>query len=176
MAKLVREVEATVRPLVAKKENQLVVECPADIGVMRADQTKVRQVLFNLISNAAKFTEKGVIKLIVKREDVRRNDEAGQLAESYVSRLTFHVQDTGIGMTPDQLAKLFQAFTQADTSTHAKYGGTGLGLAISKKFCQMMGGDITVTSEPGKGSAFAVMLPTVVGDGRLTGRSAGAAP
>ena len=162
VAKLVGEVEATVQPLVAKKANRLEVECPADIGTMRADQTKVRQVLFNLISNAAKFTEKGVVRLSVMREDVKREKALLTVeGDNHASRITFHVSDTGIGMTPEQLGRLFQAFSQADNSTSRKYGGTGLGLAISKKFCQMMGGDLTVASEYGTGSTFTVSLPVV---------------
>jgi PAS domain S-box-containing protein len=164
VAKLVVEVSATVQPLVTKNGNRLEVQCPADLGSMRADVTKVRQTLFNLLSNAAKFTEKGLIRLSVKREDVKRNDATAAAEIPDVSRFTFHVQDTGIGMTPDQLSKLFEAFQQADASTTRKFGGTGLGLAISRKFCQMMGGDITVTSEPGKGSTFTVTLPAEVAD------------
>jgi signal transduction histidine kinase/ligand-binding sensor domain-containing protein len=149
VAKLVHEVEATVQPLVAKNANRLEVDCPTDIGTIRADQTKVRQTLFNLLSNASKFTEKGTIHLDAKRT-------------SASDQIIFRVSDTGIGMTPEQLGKLFQAFSQADASTSKKYGGTGLGLAISKKFCQMMGGDLTVESEFGKGSTFTVTLPAVV--------------
>jgi signal transduction histidine kinase/ligand-binding sensor domain-containing protein len=192
VAKLVREVEATVQPLVAKKENRLVVECPADLGPMRADQTKVRQVLFNLISNAAKFTEQGTITLRVTCPEgraprgpdsspagVKPNQGLSELVHpkagtgraphlssliSSPSLIAFQVSDTGIGMTPEQLGKLFQAFTQADASTSKKYGGTGLGLALSRKFCLMMGGDITVTSEAGKGSTFTVTLPAAVSE------------
>jgi signal transduction histidine kinase len=162
VAKLVDEVAATVQPLVARKSNHLEVDCPADLGMMRADQTKVRQTLFNLLSNASKFTERGTIRLSVKREDVKRENATGASAPNHESRFTFHVQDTGIGMTPEQVGKLFQAFEQADSSTSQKYGGTGLGLAISRKFCQLMGGDISVTSEAGKGSVFTVILPTEV--------------
>jgi len=164
VAKLVNEVAATVQPLIAKKANKLEVECPAGIGTMRSDSTKLRQILFNLLSNAAKFTEKGTIRLEVGREsrDESRGPGAPSTSDPRPSTLVFRVSDTGIGMTPDQVAKLFQAFTQADASTHQKYGGTGLGLAISRKFCQMMGGDITVRSETGKGSTFTVSLPTEV--------------
>jgi signal transduction histidine kinase len=170
VAKLVSEVAATVRPLVAKNSNMLEVICPAEIGVMRADVTKVRQTLFNLLSNASKFTERGVIRLEVGRvisnqssvisEGARPN--AAPLKTDHCSLITFRVSDTGIGMTPEQLGKLFQAFEQADSSTSKKYGGTGLGLAISRKFCQLMGGDITVASEAGQGSVFTVTLPAVV--------------
>jgi len=149
VAKLVNEVAATVQPLVMKKSNTLEVICPVDIGLMTADQTKVRQTLFNLLSNASKFTEKGTIRLAASRSSLN----------SQPSTLNFVVTDSGIGMTPEQLGKLFQAFEQADSSTSKKYGGTGLGLVISRKFCQLMGGDITVTSEAGKGSTFTVTLP-----------------
>ena len=171
VAKLVKEVAATVQPLVAKKGNTLEVECPADVGSMRSDQTKVRQVLFNLLSNACKFTEKSVITLRVKKEERRmQNAESGQRAKgasilhSSFCLLHFSVSDTRIGMTAEQTGKLFEAFSQADASTNRKYGGTGLGLAISRKFCQMLGGDITVQSEAGKGSTFTATLPVEARD------------
>jgi CheY-like chemotaxis protein len=124
------------------------VRCAPDVAQIREDVTKVRQVLLNLLSNAAKFTENGTIVL----EVVRETDVTG-------SWVVFRVRDSGIGMTPEQTSKLFQAFTQADGSTMRKYGGTGLGLALSRKFCVMMGGDINVESTPGKGSTFIVRLP-----------------
>jgi len=148
VANLVEDVVATGRPLVEKNGNRLEVRCAEDVGQIREDVTKVRQVLLNLLSNAAKFTEKGTVSL----EVVREADVTG-------SWVVFRVRDTGIGMTPEQTAKLFQAFTQADGSTQRKYGGTGLGLALSRKFCVMMGGDINVVSEAGKGSTFIVRLP-----------------
>jgi signal transduction histidine kinase len=148
VANLVEEVVATGRPLVEKNGNRLEVRCAEDVGQIREDITKVRQVLLNLLSNAAKFTEKGTVSL----EVIREADVTG-------SWVVFRVRDTGIGMTPEQTAKLFQAFTQADGSTQRKYGGTGLGLALSRKFCVMMGGDINVVSEAGKGSTFIVRLP-----------------
>ncbi len=148
VASLIEEVVATARPLVEKNGNRLDVRCAGDVGQIREDVTKVRQVLLNLLSNAAKFTEKGIVSLQVSRE----SDVTG-------SWVVFRVRDTGIGMTPEQTAKLFQAFTQADGSTMRKYGGTGLGLALSRKFCVMMGGDINVESAPGKGSTFVVRLP-----------------
>ncbi len=150
---LIKDVQSTIHPLVEKNGNVLQVRYPPDLEAMHADVTRVRQVLFNLLSNASKFTERGTITLEVKRET------AGD--EEWIS---FAVTDTGIGLTPDQLGKLFQAFTQADASTSRKYGGTGLGLVISRRFCQMMGGDITVTSEYGKGSCFLVRLPLNVYD------------
>jgi signal transduction histidine kinase/CheY-like chemotaxis protein len=148
VAQLVEEVTATAQPLVEKTVNSLEVHIAPDVGQIREDVTKVRQVLLNLLSNAAKFTEKGTIRLHVSRE----TDVTGVW-------VVFRVSDTGIGMTPEQTAKLFQAFTQADGSTMRKYGGTGLGLALSRKFCVMMGGDINVESAPGKGSTFTVRLP-----------------
>jgi signal transduction histidine kinase/CheY-like chemotaxis protein len=150
---LVSEVAATIHPLVEKNQNKLVIECPADLGNLRADITKVRQTLFNLLSNAAKFTHAGTLTLTVGRKHHQQRDW-----------ITFRVADTGIGMTKEQLGKLFQAFVQADASTTRKYGGTGLGLAISRKFCQLMGGDITVASEPGKGTAFTATIPARVED------------
>jgi signal transduction histidine kinase/DNA-binding response OmpR family regulator len=151
VATVIGEVASTVQPLVEKHGNVLEVACAADTGTMRADLTKVRQTLFNLLSNASKFTERGTIRLAVAREAATDGD-----------RLTFRVTDSGIGMTPEQLAKLFQPFTQADASTTRAYGGTGLGLAISRRFCRMMGGDISVTSSPGRGSTFTVTLPAEV--------------
>ena len=128
---------------------------------MRSDQTKVRQVLFNLLSNACKFTERGVIKLEVRsqKSEVRTVPLISDFRPP--TSVIFSVTDTGIGMTPEQMSRLFQAFSQAEASTQQKYGGTGLGLAISRKFCQMMGGDIVVQSEAGKGSTFTVSLPAV---------------
>ncbi|HEY1109996.1 MAG TPA: ATP-binding protein, partial [Opitutaceae bacterium] len=150
---MIGEVVSTIQTLVEKNANQLVVQCPADFGVMRADVTKIRQTLFNLLSNAAKFTHNGKITLTVTTEQRDGRD-----------MVAFRVADTGIGMTPAQLAKLFQAFVQADSSTTRKYGGTGLGLAISRKFCQIMGGDIVVASEQGKGTTFTAYIPRHVAD------------
>jgi PAS domain S-box-containing protein len=154
---LVDEVVNTVQPLVEKNANRLVVEIPTQPGAMRADLTKVRQMLLNLLSNACKFTEHGAITLTIAREQ----DEALG-GEAVVLR----VGDEGVGMTSAQMDRLFQAFAQAEASTTSKYGGTGLGLAITKRFSQMMGGDVTVLSELGKGSTFTVRLPaTVMGSG-----------
>jgi len=143
---VVQEVQQTILPLIQKNENKLEVRMAPGLGVMHSDLTKIRQTLFNLLSNASKFTDHGNILLDVRRE----NDW-----------FTFAVTDSGIGMTPEQMGKLFQAFTQADASTTRKYGGTGLGLAISKKFCEMLGGTIRVESEVGKGSTFTMELPAV---------------
>lgn len=151
IATLVNDVVATINPLVAKNSNNLTINCAENLGIMHADLTKVRQSLFNLLSNASKFTENGTITLTVSRQNIDEKDW-----------IQFQVSDTGIGMTPEQMGRLFQAFTQADASTTRKYGGTGLGLAITKKFCQMMGGDIMVESISGKGSTFTVQLPLKV--------------
>jgi signal transduction histidine kinase len=148
LAPLIDGVVKTIEPLAAKNENRVAVSCDAAIGALHADQMRLRQALLNLMSNANKFTERGTISV-----DARHGQENGR------DWVTIAVADTGIGMTPEQMGKLFQEFSQADTSTARKYGGTGLGLAISKRFCQMMGGDITVESEPGKGSVFTVRLP-----------------
>ena len=167
--KLVGEVACTVQPLVTKNGNRLELLCPADIGTMRADMTKVRQTLFNLLSNASKFTEKGVIKLEVQKVTtnqcsiIRHQSGTPALSDSlntdHCPLITFRVTDTGIGITSEQIGRLFEAFSQADASTTRKFGGTGLGLAISRKFCQLMGGDIAVASQPGQGSTFTVTLP-----------------
>jgi DNA-binding response OmpR family regulator len=148
---VVQDVSAVVRPLFEKNGNRLQVECPNNIGIMRADITKLRQILFNLLGNANKFTGNGAVQLEVQRV------VSGQSAA-----MNFRVTDTGIGMTPEQLGRLFEAFSQADTSTARKYGGTGLGLAISKKFCQLMGGDLAAESVAGQGSTFTLSLPADV--------------
>jgi signal transduction histidine kinase/CheY-like chemotaxis protein len=155
LATTLRDVETTIQLLVEKNANTLVVHRSDHLGDMRADLTKVRQNLFNLLSNACKFTQRGTISLDVTRELVNG-----------LEWVTFRVSDAGIGMTPEQMAKLFQPFTQADASTTRQYGGTGLGLAITKRFCQMMGGDISVESELGKGSTFSITLPALVDDPR----------
>ena len=146
---LIRDVAAIVQPLVEKHANTLMVHAD-DLGAMHADQTKVRQALFNLLSNAAKFTDHGTISLTVQRE-----------ADDW---LAFAVSDTGIGMTEEQLGRLFEAFSQAEASTRSQYGGTGLGLAISRHFCRLMGGDLTVSSVYGAGSMFTVRLPSAVSE------------
>jgi signal transduction histidine kinase/DNA-binding response OmpR family regulator len=151
LAGMVKDVATTIRPVVEKKGNKLVVQCADGVGSVHTDLIRLRQCLFNLLSNAGKFTEEGTISLIVLREAREGRDW-----------LTFHVRDTGIGMTPEQMAKLFQAFTQADASTTRKYGGTGLGLAISLKLSELLGGTITVASEPGQGSTFTLQIPADV--------------
>jgi signal transduction histidine kinase/CheY-like chemotaxis protein/ligand-binding sensor domain-containing protein len=172
VATMVNEVAATVQPLVAKNGNRLAVQCAADVGLMRADVTKVRQALFNLLSNASKFTVKGSITLTVEKVLSAQcavlsgtdRPQPMRTEDGDPSAVRFQVCDTGIGMTPGQMERLFLAFVQADSSTTKKFGGTGLGLAISRKFCRLMGGDITVESEPGKGSTFTVILPSHVED------------
>jgi PAS domain S-box-containing protein len=185
VASLINDLLITAQPLVEKKGNTLQLHCADDLGRMQADTTRLRQVLLNLLSNAAKFTEGGTITLKVEkivadskgvgeqtkwpgeargRGDAKRFSPAPLLPHS--PAVIFRVSDTGIGMTPEQVAHLFEAFSQADSSTTKKYGGTGLGLAISRRFCQMMGGDITVESELGRGSTFTVRLPV---DGRGAG-------
>jgi signal transduction histidine kinase/DNA-binding response OmpR family regulator len=141
---IVRDVVSTVRPMVEKNGNSIDVHVESGFGSLWADAQKLRQSLLNLLSNASKFTDKGQIRLDVKR--------VGESA-------AFSVTDTGIGMTPEQLAKLFQPFVQADSSTSRKYGGTGLGLALTRKFCELMGGSVSVTSEIGVGSTFTITLP-----------------
>ena len=148
IASMIEEVTTTLAPLVQRKDNTLDLRLPPGIGTMHADLTKVRQVLFNLLGNAAKFTERGTIGLAVYRE--RRDDR---------ERVSFRVSDSGIGMSVEQQGRLFQAFSQADASTTRKFGGTGLGLAITGRLCEMMGGEIVVESEPGRGSTFTVHLP-----------------
>ena len=152
------------RPSAGGEERQpLVVDCPAALGTMHADLTKVRQTLFNLLSNAAKFTDHGTIELRVARREPRAGDESSSHLSTLDSSLvTFAVSDTGIGMTEEQLGRLFEAFSQAEASTRSRYGGTGLGLAISRHFCRLMGGDLTVESVHGQGSTFTVRLPAVV--------------
>ena len=147
---LVEGVAGTIDPLAARRGNELVVYRPDAPGQMHSDLTKVRQMLLNLLSNAAKFTENGTVALEVSRE-------AGEQGEEVV----FRVRDTGIGMSQEQLGRLFQPFTQADPSTTRRYGGTGLGLTITRRYCEMLGGDIGVESEPGVGTTFTLSLPAV---------------
>jgi len=153
IAPLIDDVVKTIETLAMKNANRVEVDCSSTIGFMHADQIRVRQALLNLVSNANKFTERGTITL-----SARRQEEGGH------AWITIAVVDTGIGMTSEQMAKLFQDFSQADSSVTRKYGGTGLGLAISRRFCQMMGGDISVESEPGRGSTFTIRLPVNVSD------------
>jgi signal transduction histidine kinase len=151
LAGLIRDVVAMMPPLLQKNSNQLDLQVPDDLGTLRADATRIRQCLFNLLSNACKFTREGTIRLSVDRQ-------VSQGREWVV----FQVADTGIGMTAEQVAGLFEVFKQADASTTREYGGTGLGLAITRRFCRMMGGEVTAQSEPGEGSTFTIVLPAVV--------------
>jgi signal transduction histidine kinase len=144
---MVREVVATVQPMVAEKKNKLVVRCPANLGIVSTDQTKLRQAALNLLSNAAKFTQEGTITLSVQR----RKRQAGDWIE-------IQVQDTGIGIAESDIGRLFQNFGQANPSTSTKYGGTGLGLALSQKLCALMGGGISANSELGQGSCFTIRV------------------
>jgi signal transduction histidine kinase len=141
----------TIELLAVKNANQIAICCDPAISTLHADQMRLRQALLNLMSNANKFTERGTITVDARLEQANGRDW-----------ITIAVADTGIGMTVEQMGKLFQEFSQADASTTRKYGGTGLGLAISKRFCQMMGGDITVESKPGRGSTFTIRLPRTV--------------
>jgi len=149
---VIKDVAKTIEPMATKNSNRIEIDCPADLGTLHADQTRFRQSLLNLASNANKFTEKGIITIA-----------AQQRHENGHEWLTLAVTDTGIGMTAEQMSRLFQEFSQASSATASKYGGTGLGLAISRRFCQMMGGDIMVESEPGRGSTFTIRLPRAVG-------------
>ena len=149
VADMIDTVLGTVGPMIAKNGNQISIVCPPSIGFIHADLTKIRQILLNLLSNAAKFTERGTVRLGVARHN------AG------TPRLVFTIADTGIGMTQGQVAQLFQAFSQADPSTSRRFGGTGLGLAISKAFTDMLGGTIEVQSKLGNGTIFIVRLPFV---------------
>jgi PAS domain S-box-containing protein len=149
--KMVHDVTDTLAPLVARNRNALEVDCPEALGTMHADVTKVRQCLFNLLGNAAKFTENGTIRLVVSREQSPSRDW-----------FLFRVSDTGIGMSQQQIERLFEAFAQAEATTARRFGGTGLGLTISRQLARMMGGDVTVSSELGEGSTFTVVLPAQV--------------
>ena len=145
---MVHDLSTTAQGLAIAKGNQLIVRCEDDLGTMHSDITRVRQILLNLLSNAFKFTEKGDITLGVERDTLESEDW-----------LVVEVTDTGIGMAEEQIQRLFQEFTPADNSMTRKYGGTGLGLAISRRLCGLLGGEITVHSELGKGTTFTVRLP-----------------
>ena len=144
---LIDEVIGTARQLAEQNNNRLDIEAQDNLGTLTIDPMRLRQILLNLLSNACKFTKEGEIKL-----KARRVVDGGDWIELAVA-------DSGIGMTAEQQAKLFEGFTQADASTAQRFGGTGLGLAITRKLARMMGGDVTVTSEAGKGSVFTARLP-----------------
>ena len=152
LKKIIEEVESTIKPLVKKNGNKLIVEYKTDIEKISADLTKIRQILLNLLSNSAKFTKDGTITISVVNSKV--NEHA----------VDFNISDTGIGMTPDQVDKVFKPFTQADEKTTRKFGGTGLGLTITKMFAEMMGGDINLISNVGEGTTFTVTMPIKVND------------
>ncbi|MEL6138541.1 MAG: response regulator [Cyanobacteria bacterium J06628_6] len=170
VAQVIKAVTQTAQPLMAKNQNQLVVNCADDVGTMYADVTKLRQALLNLLSNAAKFTEGGTIMLAIAKRTtlpdwkLENGDSPEGTIGLHEPGLTFAVSDTGIGMTPEQQDKLFQAFVQADGSTTRNYGGTGLGLVITRDFCRMMGGDIHCQSQAGQGTTFTIWLPVQVAD------------
>jgi signal transduction histidine kinase len=146
--KLVEEVSDTARPLMSKNRNAFGVDCARNVRALRCDGVRLKQVLLNLLSNAAKFTHGGRVRLRVRQEHVDGRDWQ-----------IFEISDTGIGMTAEQMSRVFQAFGQADAQISREYGGTGLGLVISRRLCQLMGGDVTMESEFGKGSTFTVRLP-----------------
>ena len=148
VAALVEDVQSVIDPLVAKNNNALVVRCPVGVGRVRSDVTKIRQVLFNLLSNASKFTSNGKITLTVARED-----------SGLGGMVRFAVADSGIGISAEQMSKIFEAFSQADASTTRQYGGTGLGLTISRHFATMLGGMLTVDSRLGEGATFTLLIP-----------------
>ncbi|MGB8400277.1 sensor histidine kinase [Bradyrhizobium sp.] len=154
---MVREVVANVQPMVAEKGNKLVVKCPANLGIVSTDPTKLRQAALNLMSNAAKFTEHGTITLSVQR----RRSQGGDWIE-------IQVQDSGIGIAQSDIGRLFRNFGQVNSATSSKYGGTGLGLALSQKLCALMGGGISVTSEFGRGSCFTIRVPASMSEQRST--------
>jgi signal transduction histidine kinase len=147
LAPLIDEVIGTARQLAEQNQNRLVVEAPDDLGALTVDPMRLRQILLNLLSNACKFTKQGEVALRARKLDGGRD------------WIELAVSDSGIGMTAEQVGKLFEEFSQAEASTAQRFGGTGLGLAISRKLARMMGGDVTVTSEIGKGSVFTVRLP-----------------
>jgi adenylate cyclase len=147
VAPLIDEVIGTTAQLAEQNKNRLVIEVPDELGPVMADPMRLRQILLNLLSNACKFTKAGEVALRARHVADERD------------WIEFAISDTGIGMTPEQLGKLFKEFSQADSLTARRYGGTGLGLAITRKLAGMMGGDVTVTSEPGQGSVFTLRLP-----------------
>jgi adenylate cyclase len=148
LSPLIEEAIGTARQLAEQNRNRLAVEAPNDLGTLTVDPMRLRQILLNLLSNACKFTKEGEVKLRANRVSNGRD------------WVELSVSDTGIGMTQEQQANLFEEFSQAEVTTAQRFGGTGLGLAITRKLARMMGGDVTVTSEPGKGSVFTVRLPS----------------
>ena len=153
VAAIIDEVTATLRPLAETQKNQLTIEVDPHLGTIHSDSTKLRQILLNLLSNACKFTESG--EIILRAQRLKREQDN-------TASIVIEVEDSGIGIAEDRLARLFQPFVQADVTTSSRYGGTGLGLAITKRICQLMGGTISATSTLGHGSTFRVELPCVV--------------
>ena len=151
LAPQIADAAKTIEPMASKNGNRIVVDCASDLGTIHADQTRFRQAMLNLASNANKFTEEGTVTIAAQPQRLEGREW-----------IMIAVTDTGIGMTPEQMGKLFQEFSQASSTTASRYGGTGLGLAISRHFCRMMGGDITVESKPGEGSTFTIRLPRIV--------------
>jgi len=147
-AQILEEAARALAPLAGRNGNQLIVRCAADLPAIHIDIMKFRQSLYNLLSNACKFTKNGRVEVKVER-----------VTADGVDTIEWRVSDTGIGIAPDQIGKLFQPFTQVDASTTRSFGGTGLGLAITRRFCELMGGSIRVDSELGKGSTFTIDLP-----------------
>jgi signal transduction histidine kinase/DNA-binding response OmpR family regulator len=158
LAEMIDDVASTIRPMVEKNSNTLYIQRAPDLGAMHADQIKVRQALFNLLSNAVKFTHEGNITLNAARQNMDGSEW-----------ILFRVTDTGIGLNSEQIVKLFQDFTQANASTTRKFGGTGLGLVLTRRFCQMMGGDVNVSSVSGEGSVFTIKLPAIVSEPKNEG-------
>jgi signal transduction histidine kinase len=151
VSEMIMELATTMRTVVKQNANQFLLSISKEIGTMTADKTRVRQIVFNLLSNAAKFTKDGIVTLEVNREILAERDH-----------IRFSVNDTGIGISQEQQNRLFQDFSQADASMTRKFGGTGLGLSITKKICEMLGGKIVLKSELGQGSLFTVLLPVDV--------------
>jgi len=145
---LVSLIEATTKPLLEKNSNKFVVKIDKSIETMKNDETKLKQVLLNMISNSSKFTKEGTVSLEISAESK--------------NRVKFELSDTGIGMTEDQLENVFEEFTQAETSTSKDYGGTGLGLPICKKITELMGGKIEVKSKIGEGTTFSIIVPKTI--------------
>jgi signal transduction histidine kinase len=152
VASLINEVMATASPLIGKRDNRIVVNMPEDLGILDLDALKLRQSILNLLSNAAKFTTKGMIMLTVLRKHTDHGDY-----------MLLEVTDNGIGISPEGLSRLFTDFSQAEADTSSKFGGTGLGLALTKRFCEMMGGTIDVRSERGVGTSFTIEIPISTG-------------
>ncbi len=150
VSQIIRDVAATAGPLIAKKHNQLIIQMPSDLGTIETDPLKLRQCILNLLSNAAKFTTHGTIRLRVSKKTANGAD-----------RLVIEVNDTGIGMSKESLSRIFQSFSQAEADTTQKFGGTGLGLALTQRFCALMGGSISVDSQVGEGSTFTIDVPYV---------------